>query len=414
MSTLNNKNICFINAGQNYREFFFQEKTIKLLLNSGFKVFFLNVHNLRFNKDRFLLRKNNIKFPKRLIIKDFYTFTEFENFFKNKKFCVVLNSLSRGLEDFGIYYYLKKYKTYTVFIDNIGQLGGKIAFDIELKNIFRGYKHIIRKGSYYIWRILTIINLFPKINLLFISDKKRIYYFKNGLSAKFEKLFPFFKISLYRKIVRVNSRAYDNLLVRKPKKGNIILYADSPIDHADRTDREGQVDENNKKIYNENVFYWLSIIGKKTNKKVLITLHPSDKFNKEKKKLIKKYTNISISSRNTDELIHTCEYLIFTHSSAVVNAIILKKKIIFFKSKHLGRHFLNTANKYRKILKLFTINIDDRSTSLTKNLINTSTQNSIKRYDAYIKQSLINSNKRKISSASEIVFEIKKLFKFSS
>ena len=35
--------------------------------------------------------------------------------------------------------------------------------------------------------------------------------FKKGLSRKFEKLIPFTQISLYRKIIRVNSKSFDVL-----------------------------------------------------------------------------------------------------------------------------------------------------------------------------------------------------------
>ena len=56
------------------------------------------------------------------------------------------------------------------------------------------------KGFYYLFRILTILNIFPKIDLLFESNTEIVHALNNGISRKFEKLFPYFKISYFRKI----------------------------------------------------------------------------------------------------------------------------------------------------------------------------------------------------------------------
>ena len=106
-------------------------------------------------------------------------------------------------------------------ISTTSMWGSNIFIDIPLKNIFRGYQHIFRKGFYYIWRFLTILNIFPKIHLLFESNAENIKVFNTGLSRKFENIFPFLKISLYRKIIHVNSKVFDTFHKSKKKKNKI-------------------------------------------------------------------------------------------------------------------------------------------------------------------------------------------------
>ena len=58
--------------------------------------------------------------------------------------------------------------------------------------------------------------------------------------------FPLFKISYFRKVVRVNSVAYDHLLQNKltlEKNGKKILYVDTPLNHPDRNEREGKLND---------------------------------------------------------------------------------------------------------------------------------------------------------------------------
>ena len=151
--------------------------------------------------------------------------------------------------------------------------GTKIFVDIPLKSFFVGYKHFLKKGFYHVWRILTILNIFPKIRLLFESNKELIKAFNSGISKKFENKFPFFKISLYRKIVHVNSNVFDTYLKYAKRKKKIfknekkfILYIDSPIDSEDRVSREGPVSDLEKKYLYKNLFIALNKLSLVFNK----------------------------------------------------------------------------------------------------------------------------------------------------
>ena len=236
----NDKQLCFINFQNNLNRFVFvNDKLIKSLSKNFKKIYILNLYNLRFfsKKIHFSMKKNEKLLPNNFEIKNFVSFNEFEEFAKQKKLIIIMNSLSKSIQDFKIYYYLKKVNAKLIMISNLGMFGSKIFIDIKPSQFFKGYKHLNEKGFYYIWRILTILNFFPKVELLFESNEENIKAFNTGISRKFENFFPIFKISLYRKIIRVNSKSFDIAYDQKKKKSSnqnkYILYIDSPLVHED-------------------------------------------------------------------------------------------------------------------------------------------------------------------------------------
>ena len=106
---------------------------------------------------------------------------------------------------------------------NLGNFGNKQTPNFNLNYLF-AFKHYYEKGFYYLFRILTIFNIFPKIDLLFESNQKVIEAHKKGISRKFEGLFPFFKISYFRKIEKINSIFFSKNRTRKNLKKEKYIY----------------------------------------------------------------------------------------------------------------------------------------------------------------------------------------------
>ena len=52
--------------------------------------------------------------------------------------------------------------------------GNKTKMEFIFRSNVFAFSHYYQKGFYYIFRILTILNLFPKIDLLFESNVKVI------------------------------------------------------------------------------------------------------------------------------------------------------------------------------------------------------------------------------------------------
>ena len=55
-------------------------------------------------------------------------------------------------------------------IMNLSQIGNKLSAEMKFKYLFKSYRNYFDKGFYHLFRIFTVLNIFPKIDLLFESN----------------------------------------------------------------------------------------------------------------------------------------------------------------------------------------------------------------------------------------------------
>ena len=128
-------------------------------------------------------------------------------------------------------------------------------------------------------------------------------------------------------------------------------------------------------------------------------MHPS---NKDEKKYFK---NFKISTNTTMDEIPSADIVIFTLSSAILNSVMYKKKIINIETKYLGKYLNNFRLNYVNALNLFNVNIDD-DIKIEKKLFLEKMKNSINYYDNFIKTNLCSD--KNITSNKKIIDTIKK------
>ncbi len=397
------KSLCYINLSDDLVRFSIVNKELIKELSKNFnKIYILNLHKLRFfHKHKvFSIEKNKKLLPKNFKIIDIKNSNDFLKFSKNKKLDIIMNELSKSVVDFKIFYLLKKVNAKLIMISTTSMWGASIFIDIPFKKIFTGYKHVIKKGFYYFWRILTIINIFPKIHILFESNSENIKVFNTGLSRKFENSFPFFKISLYRRIIHVNSKLFDTFYQNRKKKNKtknkekFILFIDSPMEAEDRTSREGPVSPNIKKKYYKNLFFALNKISVTFKSKIIVSLHPDmlksfDQISKN----FKNNNKIVISKKRTVDLIGNSSIVLFCFSSAVLNAVMLNKKIIGLRSKYFGRYNLSVHEKNVEGINCPFIDID-KEINISKKKINKQFKKSMSTYAGLIRRRFINQSNK--------------------
>lgn len=398
------KSIGFIISQENPKIFATQNKKIvKKIAESFKKVFVINVVNLKFgNLQLDVDSKNKDIFPTNIIYKNIKTSKEFITFFKDKDF-VALQYLPKSPDYYRIYFLIKRMNIKNVLILNLGNFGNKQTVDWNMKFFFKAYKHFFDKGFYYLFRILTIINIFPKIDLLFHSDIEIIKALNNGISRKFENLFPFFKISFFRKIEKVNSVFFDYYAEDKKKheKKNIILYVDTPLDHPDKIKREGILKPSLEKEYYEKLSSFLIQISKIFEMEIFVSLHPKVKNENNY------FKDFKISNQSTMEMIPKSEIIIFSLSSAILGAVMYKKKIINIKSKLMGDYLNMINSRYTNALGLFSHDIDNEL-KIEKVKILEKMNLAISNYDNFILTKL-NSDGKALSDI-KIVEKIKENF----
>jgi len=368
------------------------------------KISVINLSNFKFRNQSGEI-KNFSKFPKNFRHITFKNSKEFLAYFKDLEF-IGIQYLSKNPDFYKIFFLIKLAKIKNIMIMNLGIFGNKITPSFNKKNIF-AFKHYYDKGFYYLFRILTIINIFPKIDLLLDSNVENIKAVNNGLSRKFENKFPFFKISYFRNTELINSISYDqymsHIVKKEEQEEKYILYIDVPIRHPDRILREGEVEE---KIINE--FYskltrTLKYFSKIFDAKVLIAMHPSNKKNENSF-----FSEFEITSKRSMDLVPNAEIIIVTHSSLISNAVMFKKKLISINSKTMGDYLNDLTQRYQKSLNLFSVNIDnDINVDLTEanKIMNISISNY---YEKYINQKLKSSGNQ--LSRKQIVDIIKKRY----
>jgi len=317
-------------ATYDYKGIFNHNKELFNVLSKSFtKVYVLNMIAFKFRKDNKKI-KNQKLLPRNFIFLNFTRIIDFLNFFKNRQM-IAIQYLDKNPDFFKIFFLVKLAKIKNIMIMNLGNFGNKITPDFNVKYVF-AFAHYYQKGFYYLFRVLTILNIFPKIDLLFESDRRIIQNHNNGFSRKFETKFPFFKISYFRKIELVNSIFFkQNNKIRKNSK-KYILYVDVPINHGDKVLREGYANKNTEENFYLNLNVFLERLSEILNLKVIVGLHPNSNIG------FKYLNKFEIKKKRTLDLIPNCEIALFTHSSLISSALMLKKKILFLNSEFMGKY----------------------------------------------------------------------------
>ena len=388
-------------ADDSIDKFYFSNKIlIDQLLKKFTNIHLLNLYNFKiFTKKETI--KLDINLPKEIKVINFEKSDEFKKFCSKYKI-VSISFISKDLTDFKIQYLLKKNKIKMIMIMYFSQIGNKMTVDVSLSRAIIARKHYFNKGFYHLFRLLTVLNIFPKIDLLFESNLEIVNFIKNSRSNKIEKYLPFLKISYFREVLPINSIYFDNVNILKQKKtpeNNNIIYVDTHFDHPDRTTREGKVNPANQEIFYKNLKIFLEKVSNVYEKPVIIAKHPANKLNN------KFYESFEVSKIPTNEAIYDSELVIFTVSSAILSAVLLKKKIINIKSMLLGRYLLNMNRQYIESLGLVSFDIDN-DIFLEKKSLDLELKNSIKNYDNYINNKLtLDGNNSPTKKITDVIYD---------
>ncbi len=378
------KIISLIIAQENIENIYISNKIlIEQLLKQFAEIYILNLYNLKiFTKKNIVITPKNL--PSEIKIINFKDSNEFKKFNIYHEIISIL-FIGKNPKYFKIHYLLKKFNIKLIMIMNLSQIGNKLSADIKLKYLLKAYQNYFDKGFYHLFRIFTVLNIFPKIDLLFESNSEVINYIKNSRSNKIEKLLPFLKIGYFREVIPVNSIYFDymNILKKnKISKNNYITYIDTHFNHPDRTSREGKIKQLDQDNFYNKLKIFLKNISSIYKKNIIITKHPNNNSSHNF------YQSFEISKIPTNEIIVESEIAIFTVSSAILNGVILKKKIININSSLLGDYMQNIAKQYVKYLGLVSYNID-KDILLKKETLEINLNKSIKNYDEYIEKKLI-------------------------
>ena len=321
------------------------------------KVYMINFINLKFfsnkkEKYNFVMNKklnlpNNIELFNPLNSKDF------ANFMVGKEL-IGINDLSRRFIDLKIHLLLKKYKIKQVQISNLGNIQSRW---IPLKNYF--WKGVLWKLNHFYTHkfivLLSNLGLISKLEIRFTTDSTIVESLKKSRNF-YQKIFNYFKLAFAKETILVNSRAFDLYKVDKTKvREDLIVHLDWNLDDPQFLVFKDPLD---RKIIEKHYFYIEKLLKYFSNvykKKVVVPLHPMDDL-----KLKKKYfPDFDVVQYQTRENILNAFIVFFFETSAIIDAILLKKRIINLHSDIFDKNQINMNQELNRKIGFLNINIKD-------------------------------------------------------
>ena len=306
---------------------------------------------------------------------------------KDKIFAI--DGLGKSFNFFLIRILIKKKNIKLILIMNLGFVSNELSYSI---NSFKGYLFKFKKKiNNLIYKFLVIIKFFPNIYIYFESRKK---IYQNCVENKKKKLsffFPFLNILYFENVYKINTLSHEHYLKNKnileEKK---IIFLDGNYRHLDIIGRENLDIIELKKNYFEKIDIFFKWIENIFNQKVEICLHPSS--NKDEYEDF--FRTRIVTQNKTNESLVKASVVIFHESSAILDAVIYKKKIISLSTNLFGRYISNRIIYYQKALNLYSIDLDnyDNYKNFRRNDIDSDLKYSIKNYDTYISNYLKSDN----------------------
>ena len=399
------KEIIFLSTFSNPLVFYNQfEKLIKKICKNFKNIYFVNYDNLvnqkktrKYDKKLFLNISKKIKFFNPI------DFNSLDLFLKNKNPVIIIN-ITRIFKYYRLLFYLKRKNIPLITVAHAGHkqsgsFGISMTESIPFKLIFN--KLIPLK----ITALLSSLGILPKIDVRFTSNK--LIYDEIVKQRK-----KFFKLpSSYKEFILVKSKQFDEDFYNKKKlKEDILLIIDFDPDHWEflrdlplkHKNADGKVSQNIIDKHYKNLINLLEKLKKTYRKKIIVSIHPAYNLEKTIQRFKGRYPVIKYKTR---ELIQK-SFLVLDlgGSSSIIDAVVLKKKIIAIRSKmtNLGKKY--SSDFYKDLLNLKAINIDKRININGKKLIRT-LNSRIKYYDEYLKKYA--ASDLKISGNKEIIRTIK-------
>jgi hypothetical protein len=342
----------------------------------------INFNNILKKDQNLIYDKNNIyilrnKFGDRVHYLNPLKKKEFLEYIGSDKIFAI-DSLGKSFKFFLIRRLINKENIKLILIMNLGFVSNELPYSI---NNFKGYLFKFKKKiNNLIYKFLVIIKFFPNIFIYFESRKEIYQGCVINKKKKLSFFFPFLNILYFENVYQINSKSYERYLENinnlEEKK---IIFLDGNYRHPDIINRENLDIIELKKNYFQKIEFFFKWIEKIYNQNVEICLHPSSDFNEYESFFKDRIISINL----TNEKIIKSSIVIFHESSAILDAIIFKKKIISLSTKLFGKYISGRIFYYQKELNLYSIDLDNyenyNSRDIKKDL-----KYSIKNYDTYI------------------------------
>ena len=320
------------------------------------KLYIVNVVNLKFFSkkkvsDCTLDRK--FKLPQNIEFYNPQNSNDFEHFMKEKEL-IGINSFGIRFPELRVFFLFKRHKIKQVQISAIGVSGFVL---VPIKKFF--WKSLLWKlnriYSYKFTVLLSNLGLISKMEIRFVTNPDILKY-KKISNTIYKKIFNYFKLSFTKEFILINSRSFDII------KSNKIVVDENQIVLLDELMNDPQWLRYGKLIDKKKIeehYYSLNRILKQFSnvykKKIIVCIHPKDDLESKKKY----FPDFEVVKYQTRENIYKAFMVLFFESTAIIDAILLKKRIATIISNVMDENQIKAGFHWIKELGIEKINIDD-------------------------------------------------------
>ena len=348
------KYLCILTSFEKLNASYHTKKIFFNTMSEEFgKLYFINIDNLKFfsKPKKYIFSEELKNKPKNIIFFDPQNSKEFKNFIKDK-ILITISNFGKTFADFKIHLLVKKKNIIQIQLKNIGNI--QMTQYTSKKNIFLTLNYLILNRLFRkITTILSIVGIINKLDISFISNKAITDVLKKNILKKF----LYKKQLLFTKeFILVNSKFNDEIGVYSKNLTNkYIVHLDYYLNYHQETMLRGEIDQESLKQHHDSVIKFLLVAQKKLNKEVIICIHPSYPIEYFRNF----YKDFRIVKYKTAEMIRDADLVTFFDSSAIVNAVLMRKKIIQLSSKFMGNNEQLHSKIYKKILGLPDIELSN-------------------------------------------------------
>ena len=351
----------------------------------SFKIVFID-NLILLNKKKKIKLKNLKYYPKNT---EFLVLNNSNEFFTKlrKKNYLAFTNLNKYFIYFKIHYLIKKKNIRQISLMNMGLVPDNDNFlNLKFWNFLKDYLN--RKVIFRIFKILTLINIFQRVDIRFISNLSYEKYSRKSLIGKLNSLFKTKKFDYYDKYIKVNARVFDRSRIEKKLKisEKYITFVDTNLEHETKIEYEGRFSKKHIKEYYFRLNRYLKNLETTFKKKVIICAHPNPNYKLSESKAY--FKNFKVVKFKTEYYVRNAFIYVALSSSITVDAIFLKKRIICLDSVLMGKHHSDANKIYPRAAGVLLQNFDNDLIIDKKKLINDLNRR-IKGYNNYIKSKIV-------------------------
>ena len=321
------------------------------------KIYIINVANLKFFSKKkkvfdYTLNKN-FELPHNIEFYSPQNSNDFKNFMKGKEL-IGINNFGNRIPELKVFFLFKRHKIKQVQISAIGV--SHYVF-LPIKKFF--WKSLLWKlehfYSYKFTVLLSNLGLISKMEIRFVTNPDILKY-KKISNTIYKKIFNYFKLSFAKEFILINGRSYDQLKSNKTAVDeNQIVLLDEQLNQYQWSRFRKLLDKKKITEHYSNLNRTLKQLSNVYKKKIIVSIHPNDDLELKKKY----FSDFEVVQYQTRENIYKAFIVLFFESTAIIDAILLKKRIATIISNAMDENQIKAGLHWIKELGIEKINIDD-------------------------------------------------------